>query len=244
MAELLFIGTGDAFGSGGRRNSAILVRDAGRTLLLDCGPTTLGGLKELGVDPLEIDAVAISHFHGDHIAGLPFLMLEYTFESRRTTPLHILGPATTRERLDEMTAAFHYEVPVERPHPVHYVEFCAGRTADAAGFSITPLPAVHHPETKPFMMRVDTADRRLVFSGDTGWHDELPDKVGDASLFVSECVFFEESYDFHLSHERLESERPRFRCDSILLTHLGREVLEARDRVQFDTADDGLKRTL
>ena len=86
MVEILFIGTGDAFGSGGRRNSAILVRADGRTLLLDCGPTTLAGLKQLGVDPSEIDAIAISHFHGDHAAGVPFLMLDGLYENPRRTP--------------------------------------------------------------------------------------------------------------------------------------------------------------
>ena len=58
MPDLLFVGTGDAFGSGGRRNSGILLRGREQTLLLDCGPTTLVGLKELGRDPREIDAVA------------------------------------------------------------------------------------------------------------------------------------------------------------------------------------------
>ena len=79
MTEVQFVGTGDAFGSGGRRQSAILVRVHGHTLLLDCGATTVVGLKELGIDPREIDAVAITHFHGDHVAGLPFLLLDYVF---------------------------------------------------------------------------------------------------------------------------------------------------------------------
>ena len=92
MSEVLFVGTGDAFNSGGRRNSAILVREQGRTLLLDCGPTTLAGLSELGIDPLEIDAIALSHFHGDHIAGVPFLLLDYQYQHPRDRPLSILGP--------------------------------------------------------------------------------------------------------------------------------------------------------
>ncbi len=64
MLEVLFVGTGDAFGSGGRRNSAILVRDGTHTLLLDCGPTTLQGLRELGVDPREIVAYSV-HYLGE-----------------------------------------------------------------------------------------------------------------------------------------------------------------------------------
>jgi hypothetical protein len=91
------------------------------------------------------------------------------------------------------------------------------------------------------MLRVDTANRSLVFSGDTGWHDELPEKVGDVDLFISECVFFEAEFEFHLSHHRLDRERSRFRCGAIRLTHLGSQVLENESRVRFDTAHDGLK---
>src|SRR5262245_30634534 len=105
MPGVLFIGTGAAFGSGGRRNSAILVREAGRTLLLDCGPTTLSGLKQLGVDPLEIDAVALSHFHGDHIAGFPFLLLDYVYAHPRERPMAIIGPPGVESRLTTMACA-------------------------------------------------------------------------------------------------------------------------------------------
>jgi hypothetical protein len=53
-----------------------------------------------------------------------------------------------------------------------------------------------------------------------------------------------EGFEFHLSHERLLAERARFRCERILLTHLGQEVLDHRARVEFETADDGLKLSL
>jgi ribonuclease BN (tRNA processing enzyme) len=110
MAEVVFVGTGDAFGSGGRRNSAILVRDRGKTLLLDCGPTTLGGLKTLGIDPLELDAIALSHFHGDHIAGVPFVLLDYLYEHPRKKPLELLGPPGVAERVAQLTRAYDYHM--------------------------------------------------------------------------------------------------------------------------------------
>jgi ribonuclease BN (tRNA processing enzyme) len=244
MPEVLFVGTGDAFGSGGRRNSAILVREPQRTLLLDCGPTTLGGLKQLGIDPLEIDAIALSHFHGDHIAGVPFLLLDYIYANPRDRPLEILGPPGVREKLANLTRSYHYDAEQKNRYPIRYAEFTIDKPIDVAGFRVTPMPALHQEYTCPHMLRVDTSTRSLVFSGDTGWHESLPEKVGDVDLFICECVFYDEEFAFHLSHRQLLRERARFRCGSIRLTHLGNSVLENEGRLAFDTAHDGLELSL
>lgn len=238
MLEVVFVGTGDAFGSGGRRQTAILVRDGRGTLLLDCGPGTLTGLKALGIDPLEIDAIALSHFHGDHIGGVPFLMLDYQYEHARERPLTIFGPPGVEDRLDRVNQAFNY--PDDgRAYELRYREFSIGSCVELGPFRVTPEPAHHHPETIPHMLRVETADRSLFFTGDTGWHEELPERVGDVDLFISECVFLEERFEFHMSAERLDRERARFRCRRTVLTHLGSEVLGDLDRIPFEPVEDG-----
>ena len=80
MNEVVFVGTSDAFGAGGRRQSAILVRGPRGTLLMDCGATTNTGLAELGVDRNEIETILISHFHGDHFGGIPLFLLAALYE--------------------------------------------------------------------------------------------------------------------------------------------------------------------
>ncbi len=240
MAEVVFIGTGDAFGSGARRNSAILVRQGRNTLLLDCGPTTLMGLKSLGIDPLEIDAIAVSHFHGDHFAGLPFLLLDYRFENPRERPLQILGPPGTEERLAIMMSTFEYPCE-EPPFPIRVSRFVCGQELKLQGFTLQPFPAVHTPETRPHMLRVQAGTKSLFFTGDTGWSPELPGYVGNVDLFISECVYMERRWEYHLSHEELERERHRFTAGRTLLTHLGSEVLDNLQRLQFDIAHDGLR---
>ncbi len=69
-------------------------------MLLDCGATSLSALKGLGLDPGEIAAVFVSHLHGDHFGGLPFLILDGQF-SRRTRPLAVVGPPGIGRRLTE-----------------------------------------------------------------------------------------------------------------------------------------------
>ncbi len=241
MPELVFVGTGDAFGSGGRRNTAILVRDAGHTLLLDCGPTTSTGLKAMGIDPRDIDAIAITHFHADHVAGIPFLLLDYLFETRRERPLEIHGPPGIRQHVRRLADAFHYVNEQDGMFPIHFGEHEQGKTIDLEGFRLTPLEAYHTPATYPHMLRVEAGGHSMVFSGDTGWHDSLPAAVGDVDLFVTECVFMTPgSYSMHLSVEELARGRERFRCGAMRLTHLGADVLGNLDRVPFDTAHDGL----
>ena len=88
MITVTFAGCGDAFGSGGRFQACIHLRPgAGQgPVLLDCGATSLTALRQAALDPGEIGAVFVSHLHGDHFGGLPFLILDGQF-SRRTAPL-------------------------------------------------------------------------------------------------------------------------------------------------------------
>lgn len=242
MPEIVFVGTGDAFGSGGRRHSAILVREAGRSLLLDCGPTTLHGFRELGIDPGEIDAIAISHFHGDHAAGLPFLLLDRQFQRGKRAPLEILGPPGIETRMHGLTRDYGYDSALaERAFELRWSEFEVGRDCTIPGFTLQPFPARHQPDTRPHMLRVGAGSRSLFFTGDTGWHPELPDRVGDVDLLIAECVMMQPGFEYHLNHEQLVAERNRFRCQRTLLTHLGAAVLADLDRIEFETAYDGLE---
>ena len=98
MTEVIFIGSSDAFGAGGRRQSAILLRNSSGTALIDCGGTTLTGLAQLGIARNEIDAILVSHYHGDHFMGIPQFLLAAIYEDSRSTPLPIAAPRPSDER--------------------------------------------------------------------------------------------------------------------------------------------------
>ena len=98
--RLTIVGCGDAFGSGGRFNTCFKIDARPATILLDCGASSLVALKAHHIDPNAIDAIVLSHLHGDHFGGLPFLLLDAQLLSRRTRPLVIAGPPGTRARLD------------------------------------------------------------------------------------------------------------------------------------------------
>ena len=95
--RLTFLGSGDAFGSGGRFNTCFhLQRASHGNVLVDCGASSMVAIRKWGVDPNAISTVLVTHLHGDHFAGLPFFLLDAQLISRRTAPLLLAGPRGTR----------------------------------------------------------------------------------------------------------------------------------------------------
>ena len=134
-----FLGSGDAFGSGGRFNTCFLVEGGAGGFLIDCGASSLIAMRKFGVDPNRIRTVFVSHLHGDHFGGLPFLLLDAQFYSRRTAPLTLVGPPGLRERLTgAMELFFPGSSSVARKFATELREINAGETTDINGIALTP----------------------------------------------------------------------------------------------------------
>ena len=84
---------------GGRHMVAYLIESPEGSLLLDCGSTILASLNRHGLSAEQIDTVLLSHFHGDHFGGLPFLFLHYLYIEPRVRPLRIVGPPGVEDRV-------------------------------------------------------------------------------------------------------------------------------------------------
>ncbi len=90
--EFTFIGTGNAFAPNGMCWNGFVVNER---YLFETPPSALMALNEVGADPNELDAIVLSHHHGDHFLGLPFLMLHWKYRGR-TRPIRIIGPVDTQ----------------------------------------------------------------------------------------------------------------------------------------------------
>lgn len=241
MSEVVFVGTSDAFGAGGRRQSAVLVRGPRGGALLDCGATTGGGLVELGVDRNEIDAILISHFHGDHFAGIPILLMAALYEDERRAPIRIAGPAGIEERVRTLAAAMGYAMEDRQwSFPIEFQELAAGASVEVGPMHVGAFQAYHQVHTMPHGLLVETGAERIAYSGDTGWFPELPARVGEADLFICECTYHTNDFEYHLNHAGLVARRSEFHCNRIILTHLGEEMAHRRGQAAFETADDRL----
>jgi ribonuclease BN (tRNA processing enzyme) len=239
--RLTFLGTGDAFSAGGRHLAAYLIQHPHGSLLLDCGPTILASLKRHDLSAEPIDAILISHFHGDHFAGLPFLFLHYTYIEPRTRPLKIIGPPDVERRVKMIFRAM-YADSAEEPLPFA-LEFMEVRPQEQIlldGLRIDAFQALHqaHPPSLGFEIRA--GDTKIVYSGDCGWTEGLLEHTQSADLFLCECSFYESRYETHLDYPRIAENAGRFGAKRIVLTHLGQEVLRRREEIALELAYDGL----
>ena len=141
--RIRFLGSGDALGSGGRFQACIQVQSGATSALFDCGTSSLIAMKRDGVDPSQVDAVIVSHLHGDHFGGLPFLILDGQF-SRRNRPLLIAGPPGIEERVHQaQEALFPGSSNVTQKFEITFTTLEDRNSAEIGSLTVTPFTVVH-----------------------------------------------------------------------------------------------------
>lgn len=239
--ELRFLGSGDAFGSGGRFNTCFYVRDSAGAFLVDCGASSMIALRKFGVDPNSVRAILITHLHGDHFGGLPFFILDAQLMSRRTAPLTIAGPPGLRDRLDAaMENFFPGSTTAARKFEVRVRELVPRAAQDVEGIEVTPYVVKHACGAPPFALRLAVDGKVLCYSGDTEWVDNLGEAARGADLFIAEAYFAEKAVKFHLDLATLVKHLPEVRPKRVILTHMSPEMLARAHDAGFEVADDGL----
>lgn len=239
--RVTFLGSGDSVSARGNHQASYLVSAPEATFLLDCGAMVLASMKRDGIDPAGLDYVLLSHLHGDHFAGLPFLFIEYTYERPRSRPLVILGPPNTRERVLALFSAAYKDLAAKpTPFPLEFVEVDPGREQHLGALRIHPFRVPHQETEISLGMRVEVAGRHILYSGDTGWTEDLVTQSQGTDLFICECCYFETRRPFHLDYPQLAAHRERFGAKRMILTHLGAEVHARRAEVDMELAHDGL----
>lgn len=238
--RLQFIGSGDAFGSGGRFNTCLHLTGARTNLLIDCGATSLVAMKRLGIARGDINTVLFTHFHADHFGGLPFFILDQQLNLKRASPLLVAGPpglAGWHERV--MAAAF----PGERqlPFPLALREMEIGRENMFPDMRVTPFHVVHDDRAGPCLAyRIEVEGKVFCYSGDTEWTDALLEAARGADLFVCECYMFEKLRRSHMSLSVLRQHLGGIGARRVVLTHLSEDMLGQRHKVDLDIAEDGM----
>jgi ribonuclease BN (tRNA processing enzyme) len=242
--HLTFLGTGDAFASHGRFQSGYFIDAEECQILMEAGPTVLCAMKRIGIAPGNLDLVLVSHLHGDHFGGLPFLILEYLWESPRRKPLKIAGPPHLEQRTWRL---FNTMFPfssgdLERvKRNLEFVELEPDRKVTFGTVEVESLRVPHMKRDLCLALKVRIGGKTIAFTGDTGWVDELIGFAAGADLFLCECTYFDNPLGVHLSYPLLESRRQEFDVKRMMLTHIGREVLEHSSQINMELAADGMK---
>ena len=243
--QLTVIGSSDAFNSGGRGNSCYWVDDDLGTYIVDYGPTAPLKRKLFNLDLSTLDGLYLTHLHGDHIGGIPGLLIDLCFLQRRTRPLWIGGPVGTKERLEMLySVSYPGTIPDFMTFPIEYYEWPLQGETLVGGRMITSIPAHHDEQAHPTSIRIESAGSNIAFSGDTGWNEALIPLTASADLFVCECSYRQASFPGHLSLEEIERYRDRLTPKTLMLTHLNENAREGaeieRERLSLCVADDGM----
>lgn len=239
--QLRFVGCGDAFGSGGRFNTCFHVTGAHVNFLIDCGASSLPALKRAGIARDDIDLILITHFHGDHFAGLPFFLLDAQF-SRRSRPLIIAGPEGIETRLTQvMEALFEHSSKTKQKFDLAVVALKPEQRQSFGAVTVTPYPVVHGESGGPFLgYRLEAEGRTIAYTADTEWTETLVPLARDADLFIAEAYTYDKAVKNHLNLKALETRLAEIRPKRVILTHMSDDMLGRLDALSYTAAHDGM----
>lgn len=155
MIDLALLGTGGTLPLPDRFLSSVLVRCGGQLILIDCGEGTQVSLRKLGWGLKDIGTILLTHFHADHVAGMPGLLLTIGNSGRtREEPLVIAGPRGVQRVVDSLRV-----IAPHLPFPVRYREL-TGEPADFLGVGpmrLTACPADHDIACLAFRLSLSRA---------------------------------------------------------------------------------------
>lgn len=185
--KLTTVGTGTAAPHATRVSAAHLVESGDVRLLLDCGSGSVHRMASLGVDWQSITHVAITHFHADHIADLPLLLMGWRWGQLppRSAPVTLYGPPGTGAMVENMARVFGASL-LAPGYPFTVREFVPHeivRVGEQVTLAAQPVP--HTAESVAYS--VSDGERRLVYTGDTGVSETLGAWSAGCDLLLAEC---------------------------------------------------------
>jgi ribonuclease BN (tRNA processing enzyme) len=236
-----FVGSGDSFGSGGRFQTCILVDGPQSRFAIDFGTSSLIALAQQGIEHNSIDGILLTHLHGDHCGGVPFLLIDAMLGAKRARPLVIAGPRDLQRRMSEIREVLFPGSHVMTPKfPLTWVEMEPGRPHRILDLVVTPQQARHTAETNPTAIRVEVGGKVVSYTGDTEWTDDVAKVAAGADLFIAESYYYEKPIKWHLNYPDIAARRATLGARRVILTHMSREMLAQVGKVPEECASDGL----
>jgi ribonuclease BN (tRNA processing enzyme) len=220
--HLAFVGSGNAFAEGGLCWNGFV---ANGRYLFEAPPTALMALNKMGIEPNDLDAVILSHHHGDHFLGLPSLILHWKYR-KRTRPMVILGPPGT-EDLTRAIGNSVYPGLFEFTFPLTFVTAVPGTPIHICDLEVEPVEVKHDDRlimSLGYACRLDS--RTFAYTGDTALCEGALDLARRAEVLVAECASRNEDIPVHMN---LVKDIPILRSamkpeSTLLLTHLGADI--------------------
>jgi ribonuclease BN (tRNA processing enzyme) len=228
--DFQFVGTGNAFAPGGLCWNGFVLN--GR-YLFEAPPQALQALNSLKLNANDLDAVILSHHHGDHFLGLPFLILQWTY-SHRGRPIRIVGPVGTRDLAHDVFEKV-YPGLFDGRLEIEWDEVAAGGGTKLGDLELEAHPVMHDDRLSATLgFSAALGGRRFGYTGDSAMCEAVLDLGRHSEVLISECASRADKVPVHMN---LVEDMPKLRAAmdpdaTLLLTHLGANV-----------DNDGLKNT-
>ncbi len=227
--QVVVIGSGTVALQPDRVCAGYYIEAGPHRLLLDCGPGTPHQLSRFGLPWQDLTHVALSHFHTDHVAGLPLLLFAMRFglAEPRTRLLDLVGPPGTaglRERLADAFGDYIRDPGFE----VRVDELDDGQAVELDPDTRLRAHRTRHTEAS-VAYRLDGAGGSIGYTGDTGMSESLGEFFEGVDLLIAECSLpDEQGIDSHMTPSRVAMLARLAAPRRLLVTHVYPQ-LEKRD---------------
>lgn len=217
----------------GRGQTCFLIESTDNSkMLIDCGATSLQQITRQKVSMSGVDRLLITHFHGDHIGGIPFLLLHLHFMEHRTDSFEILGPVGIADVITRLNEILYPGI--EFGFEIKFTEINAisdSKPTVTGPFSIEGVPVSHRPESLGYRINDQSKSKRLfncdfAFSGDTRWCASLVELYNEVDVGILELSFIEQPAggSSHLSLPEIIDYRSVLKVNRLYFNHLYDEL--------------------
>jgi ribonuclease BN (tRNA processing enzyme) len=189
--KLIVLGSGTSVPHSKRASSAHWVETSAGTLLLDISADAAHRMAQEKLDWPNLDAIWVSHFHLDHLGGLPTFLFGSKWAPQtqsRTKPLRIFGPVGLERIMRAISESNQYPL-FDQPFPMQIIEVPPATRFDILPGVIADTFSTPHTEESLALRLKDQGSITLVYTSDTGFSENLASFASGVDLLLMECSF-------------------------------------------------------
>lgn len=238
--KLTILGSGTGVPNGERNSAGYFVETVDARVMLDCGAGSVHSLARYAAPWERMTHLFVSHFHVDHIGELAslFFAFRHGLSTPRSEPLTVMGPRGLDRIIAGLKQAFGWKV-FDTRFPVELRILSPGERFDLGRDTILSVAKTPHTD-ESLAVRIDSGERSLCYTGDTGYSDGLADFFSETDVLISECSFRARREGVaHLSIEDAARLAAQAGAARLVVTHFYFEVDEEELKLELGQGYDG-----
>jgi len=225
LLKIITLGSGNAFAHKNSFQSVHYIEINQKKVLFDCGPAILNAAQNAEVDLSNLEYLFISHLHGDHMSGIPFLILSYKYDLQRKKPLKIIGPYGLSEQLDFAIKGSYPGLLSKEENLFEVIELELNQKFIIYDeIQIKPFKAFHIPNA--FCFSLEYQNLKIVYSGDNELNPAQLKELDNTTVLIHELTTMNSSNGGHTSWNLMKEflDELESKTKYIILVHTSQDV--------------------